>query len=315
MVDRGGSAFYVKKSVCCFSADREMRVVLFMDLHTHSTASDGTDSPAALVAKAAGLRLAAVALTDHDTVSGLDEAVEEGRKHPIEVVRGCEIAVASPYGEVHLLGLWLPERLPVLGPALEVLRQDREERNRLVLGKLAAAGFSVAYEDLQNLAGGDSLGRLHIARLLVKKKLARSAEAAFAAFLAEGRPTYVPRKLPDPEQGLAMLQAEGATTVFAHPMLLRAPGEWLNDFVADLSRRGLDALEAYHADHTPQAVRRCLDLASHHGLALSGGSDYHGEVRGRARLGGYGGRLRVPLAIMEQLKTTRRRKNLPVYGA
>ena len=290
-------------------------MALFVDLHTHSTASDGTDSPAALVDKAAGLGLAAVALTDHDTVSGLDEAVEAGKKHSIEVVRGCEIAVESPYGEAHILGLWLPERLPVLVPALETLRRSREERNRLMMDKLIAAGLPVSYADLKDMAGGESVGRLHIARLLVKKKLARSLPDVFATFLGKGQPMYVPRELPSPEQGLAMLQAEGATTVFAHPMLLRAPEEWLEDFVADLSRLGLDALEAYHADHTPDAIRRSLDLAKRHGLALSGGSDYHGEARAGVRPGRGRGGLKVPVAIMEKLKMLRRNKNLPVYEA
>ena len=288
---------------------------LFVDLHTHSTASDGTDSPTALVDKAAGFGLAAVALTDHDTVSGLDEAAEAGKKHAIEVVRGCEIAVNTPHGEAHILGLWLPENLPTLGPALENIRRSRQQRNRLMIDKLSAAGLPVSHEELQSIAGGESVGRLHIARLLVKKKLVRSLPEVFATLLGKEQPMYVPRELPSPEQGLAMLQAEGATTVFAHPMLLRAPEDWLDDFTADLARLGLDALEAYHADHAPEAIRRSLDLAERHGLALSGGSDYHGEARAGVRPGRGRGGLRVPVAIMEKLKTLRRKKNLPVYEA
>ncbi len=284
-----------------------------VDLHTHSNASDGTDSPSGLVAKAAAAGLAAVALTDHDTVSGLDEAVEAGRRHPLEAIRGCEIAVATPHGEAHILGLWLPPDLPVLAPALEKLRRSREGRNRLVVEKLAASGLPVTYEEVKALSGGESVGRLHIARLLVQKGVAKSTQEAFATLLGDGKPMHVPRALPTPAQGLSWLRAEGATTVFAHPMLLGAPPEWLEDFTADLARQGLDALEAYHSDHTPEAVRRCVDLAARHALALSGGSDYHGEARNGVTLGRGRGGLRLPASIMDKLKALRRKKNLPLY--
>jgi predicted metal-dependent phosphoesterase TrpH len=286
----------------------------FVDLHTHSTASDGTDSPSALVEKAAQQALAAVALTDHDTVSGLAEAVEAGQRFSLEVVRGCEIAVATPYGEAHILGLWLPEKLPHLTPALEKWRFCRLERNRLMAEKLTAAGMPVTHEEILELAGGDSVGRPHIAALMVKKSFVSSPQEAFSKYLADGKPLYVPRELPSPPEGLAKLQMEKATTVLAHPMLLRAPRKWLDGFVAELARLGLDALEAYHSDHAPEDIRRSLMLAERYGLALSGGSDYHGEVRGGVVLGRGRGGMRVPVELMEKLKHMRRAKGLPVYN-
>jgi predicted metal-dependent phosphoesterase TrpH len=285
---------------------------LFVDLHTHSTASDGEDSPSALVEKAWRAGLAAVALTDHDTVSGLDEAAEAGKRLGLEFVRGCEIAVSTPYGEAHLLGLWLPERLPRLGPALAAWRETRLERSRLMAEKLTRAGMPLSHDEILELAGGAAVGRPHIAALMVRKGFVASVGEAFSQYLADDKPLYVPRRLPSPEEGLSALQAEGATTVLAHPMLLRAPERWLEAFVADLARLGLDALEAYHSDHGPGEVRRVLALAGQYGLALSGGSDYHGEARCGAVLGRARDGMRVPGELMENLKAARRARGLPV---
>jgi predicted metal-dependent phosphoesterase TrpH len=264
------------------------------------------------VEKAAKRHLAAVALTDHDTVSGLDAAEEAGQRHAVEVVRGCEIAVTTPYGEAHLVGLWLPRQMPVLSSILETWRKARMERIRLMADKLTAAGMPVSPEEVAASAGGHSVGRPHIALLLVEKGFVRDIQEAFAEYLGEGKPVFVPRVLPDPRTGSALLRAEGATVVFAHPMLLHAPDSWLDDFVADLRGCGLDALEAYHSDHTPEDVRRCLALAERHGLALSGGSDYHGEARSDAVLGRIRGGSRIPVHILDTLKNLRRSRGLPV---
>lgn len=278
-----------------------------VDLHTHSDASDGTDSPAVLVRKAARAGLAAVALTDHDTVSGLDEACREGERIGMIVVRGCELAVSSPYGEVHLLGLWLPENMPRLVPFLERLRQARDARNHEMVEAFRRAGFDVTCPELLATARGESVGRPHMARLLVAKGICPSVREAFNRFLADGRAMYVPRVLPPPEEGLAVLREEGAVTVFAHPMLLKIPRGGMEKLVGSLAANGLDAIETLHSEHDANAVRYAQSLARRYKLAESGGSDYHGRVQPDVALGAGKGDLHVPFSLYENLLGVARR--------
>jgi predicted metal-dependent phosphoesterase TrpH len=273
-----------------------------VDLHTHSSASDGTDSPEELAAGAMAAGLAAIALTDHDTLSGLAAARAAGAAQGLEVIPGVELAVSSPYGEIHLLGLWLPPETPRLAKALEAVRAAREVRNRLLLEKLRAGGIAVSYEELLAFAGGESVGRPHIARLLTARGCCRSPQEAFASLLGEKGRLHVPRALPTPEEGLRMLKDEGAVTVFAHPMLLKAPQDWLKKITGDLRDMGLDAVEAYHPEHTPAGEHFCEQLARRYGLALSGGSDYHGKAKPDVALGRGRGKLRVPYALLRGLR-------------
>jgi Predicted metal-dependent phosphoesterases (PHP family) len=277
----------------------------FVDLHTHTCASDGTDTPEALVAKAAKASLTAIAVTDHDTLAGLDEACAAGARHGITVVRGSEIAAASPHGEIHILGLWLPEHAPRLEAALAHIRKGRDERNREMAEGLRKAGYPVTYEEFLALVKGESGARPHMARLLVAKGICSSPEEAFSRFLGEGKPMFVPRSLPAPEEVVSLLASEGAVTVFAHPMLVKAPLDWLYALVGTLVDAGLHALEAYHAEHDAKAVRRAVSLARHYKLALSGGSDYHGEARPHSPLGFGSGGNRVPYALLERLHACR----------
>ncbi len=283
-----------------------------VDLHTHSNASDGTDSPAALVAGAAEAGLAAIALTDHDTVAGLDEAAAAAGELGVGFVRGCELAVSSPYGEMHLLGLWLPERPTGLAAALARIREARDARNREMVERFRRAGYAVSYGELLETAAGESVGRPHMARLLVRKGICASTREAFARFLGDDRSMYVPRLRASPGEGLALLQREGATTVLAHPMLLRAPFPALEAMVERLAGMGLDGLEVWHSEHDAAAVRKAAGLAERHGLAISGGSDYHGNARDEVRLGRVWGNGTVPWSVLEGLAARRRQRGLPV---
>ena len=283
----------------------------FIDLHTHSSASDGLDSPTELVALAASASLAAIALTDHDTVSGLDEAVAAGKAHGVRVVRGCEVAVSSPHGEVHILGLWLPENPVALVTELEKIRIARDARNQDMVERFRRAGFAVSYPELLAVAAGESVGRPHMARLLVEKGICSSTREAFVKFLGDDKPLYVPRVLPSPAEGMAMLQAVGATTVLAHPMLLQASTSELEGMVRQLVSLGLDGIEAYYSDHDAAATRHAKKLADRYGLACSGGSDYHGIVRSGVTLGRVWNDARVPYALMEGLLERRARQGLP----
>ena len=283
----------------------------FIDLHTHSQASDGTDSPAQLVAGAAAAGLAAVALTDHDTLSGLDEAEAAAQRHGIEFLRGCELSTRTEYGEMHILGLWLPRQADALEQRLADIRHKRDNRNAHILEKLATLGISISMDELQHEARGESVGRPHIAALLVKKGAVPDMETAFREYLGSGGRAYLPKEVLEPEEAVRLMAGLGATVSLAHPCLKPLPADWLEAFVLRLKACGLSAIEAYHSEHSDAAVRSCVDLARRQDLGLSGGSDYHGRNKPRIRLGhGYGG-LRVPLDILEDLKARRRQQGLP----
>lgn len=278
----------------------------FVDLHTHTTASDGTDSPWELIRKAAGLKLAAVAVTDHDTLSGLAEAEAAGRELGVEVIRGCELSVSSEYGEVHLLGLWLPEDASVLESVLEELRGRRETRNRLMVEKLNALGMPLTYDDVLEQAQGESVGRPHIAGALLSKGYVGTFRQAFDLFLGSRAAAYVPRLLLEPEEGVSLLAKLGAVVSFAHPMLIHCPPAWFDVIIPRLKEAGLSAIEAYHSEHAARDERFCVDLASRYGLGLSGGSDYHGGIKEGVHLGRGKGGLRVTVGFLDALKARHR---------
>lgn len=283
----------------------------FIDLHTHSQASDGTDSPAELVAAAAAAGLAAVALTDHDTLSGLDEAEAAASQQHVEFIRGCELSTRTEHGEMHILGLWLPRQAAALEKRLADIRHKRDNRNAHILEKLAELGIAISMDELQHEAQGESVGRPHIAALLVKKGVVPNMEAAFREYLGSGGRAYLPREVLEPEEAVRLMAGLGATVSLAHPCLKPVPPGWLEAFVLRLKACGLSAIEAYHSEHSDADIRACVDLAHRLGLGLSGGSDYHGNNKPRIRLGvGYGG-LRVPLDILEDLKARRRQQGLP----
>ncbi len=284
----------------------------FVDLHTHTLASDGTDSPAQLVRKAAAAGLGAVAVTDHDTVGGLDEATEEGARCGIDVIRGCEISARSEFGEMHILGLWLPEDPGPLAHVLEELRNQRTSRNLIIIRKLVGLGVNISYEEVLAVAGGETVGRPHMAQVLLDKGYVGSLREAFERYLGYKGMAYEVKKTLSPVEAVTLLSGLGATVSLAHPRLIRCSDEWLEDEVAALKPHGLSAIEAYHSEHSQADERFCVDLAARHGLALSGGSDYHGAAKPGISLGtGHGG-LRVPAFVLEELRRLRRERGLPV---
>ena len=277
----------------------------FIDLHTHSSASDGTDSPAQLVVKAHAAGLAAVAITDHDTLSGLKEGQQAGHDLGIEVVRGCEISTGTELGELHILGLWLPENSQILLEKLCWLREKRGERNVGIVKKLQDMGYEISMEEVLAAAKGESVGRPHIAEVLIRKGFAKDARQVFKEFLGSRGKAYLPKAVLGPEESVSLLASSGATVCLAHPLLWKAPAGWLDSMVARLKDYGLSAIEAYHSEHSEADVRTCLALAKRFDLGVSGGSDYHGSNKPTIRLGqGYGG-LRVNQSILAALKQRR----------
>ena len=285
-----------------------------VDLHLHSTASDGTDTPAELVRQAARLGLSAIALTDHDTVGGLAEArAAVAATAGLELVPGCEISTATPYGEMHLLGFW-PDETPAALAVLEGLALRRRDRNLAMLTKLAKLGIHINEGELAAEASGKIIGRPHIASALLRLGAVRTRAEAFSRFLGKDGAAYVPRELPTPLEGLLLLRSLNAVTAVAHPLLLRAPLAWLQQYLGELAAAGLDALEAYHSEHSAVQVRQIVDLAAKYGLLLCGGSDYHGQNKPDVAMGRGRGGLRIPALVLDKLKERRaqRTKGQPI---
>ncbi len=276
-----------------------------IDLHAHTTASDGTLSPTALVELAAAQGLAALAVTDHDTVDGLEEALSAGERLGVEVVPGIELN--SLYGElqVHVVGLYIRPQSRPLGEFLRQRAACRHRRNREMIRRLAAAGVGISWGEVEALAAG-TVTRGHIAHLLVAKGLAPDLGGAIAAWLAKGRPGYVRMEGATPAECIQAIHGAGGLAFVAHPnqILRRDP-----DSSAAICRRvllaGADGLETRYCQFDDGWRARAEALARELGVLRSGGSDFHGALRPGLDLGvGYGG-LEVPYSYLEAIKAAR----------
>ncbi len=282
-----------------------------VDLHTHSTASDGTCAPAEVVRLAAGAGLRAVALTDHDTVDGLSEARAAAAGLPIEFVPGIELAARNVPRTVDILGLWLPERPERLERALAWLIARRAERNAEMVERLAGLGLPVSLDELLASAEG-TVGRPHIAKLLLDKGCVASLNEAFDRYIGRKGAAYVPKVSFAAEEAVELLKSEGATVILAHPAIYDLPIAEIEALVRRLADRGLDGIEAVYSEHSANKTREYRCLADRFGLAVSGGSDFHGATKPDIRLGVGKGNLRVPGKILDDLKERRVRHGLPV---
>jgi hypothetical protein len=273
----------------------------FVDLHTHTTASDGTLTPRALVALADRAQLAAVAVTDHDTVDGLAEAQAAARRYEaLRLVPGIEVSAAPPSGTLHLLGLGIDAAAPSVSRLGEFMRGSRAERNPRIVARLQALGVAIDMDDVRGAAAaigaaGQVISRLHVAEALRRGGHVRTTKEAFERYLGRGAAAYVERRRPPAAEAIAAIHEAGGLAVLAHPVQLACDNRaQLERIVRDLAAAGLDAVEAYHSDHTPEQTRSCLDLAERLHLAVSGGSDFHGQPKPGAKVG----RPRVPVAAL-----------------
>lgn len=277
----------------------------------HSTVSDGSLPPDELMRLAAASNVTTLALTDHDSTAGLAVAEQSARELGLDFIRGVELSSRTEYGHVDVLGLWTPVDDPEFEALLDKLRRDRLDRNAAILRKLEHLGLPIDPEALAAFPS-DTLGRPHIAGLMLEKGYVKSYREAFDRYLNAGRPAYVPKAEFSPEEAVEALARAGATPVLAHPMLIRCPKDWLEDLVRKLAPLGLRGLEAYHSEHGHAATRHIVDLAGRTGLILSGGSDFHGAPKPHIRLGVGKGGLRVPWTVLDELRRDRVRMNLPV---
>jgi predicted metal-dependent phosphoesterase TrpH len=271
----------------------------FVDLQTHSTASDGALPPAAVVEAAKAAGLSAVALTDHDTVDGLPEAISAGERVGVRVVPGVELSTHLGTDEIHLLGLHLL-RLEVMDDALARLREQRVRRAERIVATLNGHGIPVTVDAVLAEAGDGAVGRPHIARVLMAGGWVHDFREAFDKWLGWGRPAYVEKERFEVGEAIALVHAASGLAVWAHPGEDGTPTR-----IGRLTALGLDGIEVLHPSHPPYLSERLFGYAESAGLLPSGGSDWHGAADGHRRLGGQ----LVPMIWLDQqdAAVTRRR--------
>ena len=272
-----------------------------IDLHLHSTYSDGTCSPAELVSMGARKGLIAISITDHDTIEGVGEAVEAGRRSGIDVISGIELSVVLGDCSLHLLGYGFDWQNNILIDKLGVLQQARHERNMRILGKLEKSGVRITEEELAEISGGGQSGRPHIARLLVEKGVVGSMDHAFETYLAKDKPAYVKRFVYSAQEAISVLHRVGGIAVMAHPVQLGYSLDRIPDIVTRLKEYGLDGIETYYPTQKGRIRKKLKEIARECDLLETGGSDYHGDIRPGTTMAG-GIRFSVPVDVYECLK-------------
>ena len=287
-----------------------------IDLHTHTTVSDGGDSPSELVSKAHAAGITTLAVTDHDNDSGCDEAVARGNELGIEVIRGVEISCDvedlgeqgyEPAGRptMHLLGYFIPEGENPLSAALADLQYHRANRNQIIVERLNELGIPVTFEEVENEAGGpgSQIGRPHFAAVLVRHGAVPDYQAAFDEYLAKGAKAYIARRLYKPVDAIELMLSAGVVPVLAHPFTLQLGTDDLERFVDGLVEAGLRGIEGYHGDMPVVEQEPYRALGRSKGLVVSGGSDYHGKMRPDRGLPGGKHGVEVPAEVLEELRT------------
>lgn len=286
-----------------------------IDLHTHTTVSDGGDSPSELISKAAAAGISAIAVTDHDNDSGCDEAAAAGEKLGVEVVRGveisCDVDTLAEQGftpterpTMHLLGYFIPSTENPLSSALAELQFHRANRNKIIVDRLNELGIPVTFEEVEAEAGGPGaqIGRPHFAAVLVRHGAVPDYQTAFDEYLAKGAKAYISRKLYKPAEATELMLSAGAVPVLAHPFTLNLAFDELERFVDSLVEAGLKGIEGYHGDLPDVEQEPYRALGRSRDLIVSGGSDYHGDMRPDRGMPGGKHNVICPGEVLEQLR-------------
>jgi predicted metal-dependent phosphoesterase TrpH len=278
-----------------------------IDLHAHTTASDGDQSPTELVARALAAGLTAIAVTDHDTTTGLHEAIEAGKRLGVEVVPGIELSAEVGRGQCHLLGFLIdPDNMPLIS-RLQYVVDMRNNRNAHIIERMRSElGFDVTLDEVEALAGGEIVARPHFARVMVNKGYVASMQEAFDIYLGKGGKAYVERIRLSPEEAIALIHGAGGVAVLAHPNNLKRNQAETEAEIKLLVSQGLDGIEARYNKHTPEDTTRYRALADRLGILTSGGSDFHGPtVKPDVFLGHVEGVLSAPDYLLERMKDAR----------
>ncbi|MDI9475910.1 MAG: PHP domain-containing protein [Natronincolaceae bacterium] len=243
----------------------------FIDMHVHSTFSDGVYSPGKLVDYAVEKGLSGIAITDHDTVDGIEEAIKRaGIYKNFIVIPGVELSTEYNNEEIHILGYRIDYKMEYLLEILQRLQDSRSDRATKIINKLKKIGVKISYKDVTKIAGDGAIGRPHIAHSLVQKGYVQTIKEAFIRYLAKGAVAYVPKQKLTPISAINIIKKAGGFSVAAHPGLLKS--ETTLDYLIDI---GIDGIEVYHSKHTTEQSERYLKLAEKHNLIITGGSDFH----------------------------------------
>lgn len=274
-----------------------------IDLHTHSTASDGTFTPTELMRAATEAGLSAIALTDHDTLDGLPEARAEADRLGLELVPGCELSVEFGGLSTHLLALFVDQPEGAVAGELDRVMRARSRRNEEMIDKLRTVGVHLHHEDVARHADG-VIGRPHIAQAMLAAGVVRSFEEAFARFLGRDGLAYTPKEKLSPREAIDAVHADKGLAILAHPYLLSQQPRRLEALLTELRAQGLDGVEVYYTEHSDRYTAEVGRLADSLGLLKSGGSDFHGDVKPGVRLGRGRGGLFVPGSLLDEMKRT-----------
>ena len=273
-----------------------------IDLHLHTTFSDGTHSPTEVVHFAHDAGVTTLAITDHDTVEGIPESLSAGNSLGIEIIPGIELSSRFEGREIHILGYLFDWKNATLLDRLTKQRASREQRNPLVVEKLNELGLELSYEEVKTKAGAGSVGRPHIAEVLVEKAYVKTTKEAFDRYIADGRPAHIVRELPDSSEAITWIRDAGGVPVLAHPHWTKQKGAELHTTCHKLKKAGLMGIEVFYSTHTRRQTSEYLEVARKIGLIITGGSDFHGTAKPGIQVGRGKGNLKVTDKLLEPLR-------------
>ncbi|MEJ2098610.1 MAG: PHP domain-containing protein [Desulfobacterales bacterium] len=280
---------------------------LGIDLHIHSTASDGSFTPAEIIDHAQRLNLAAIAITDHDSIYGSKEALRTGIPSSLKFLTGVEISAAHPpffpgSGSFHILGYCIRLDNQALNQALNRLREARKNRNPKIIKRLNELGLEISMEDVNQTVDHGQLGRPHIAQVMIKKGFVESMDEAFDKFLGAGKPAYIDKDRIGCEETIKMIRGAGGVPVLAHPALLNITDDFqLEELIQNLIKIGMRGIEVYYPEHSPEQILRYRQLADKYNLLITGGTDFHGSITPKIEMGTGKGALFIPYKLYEEL--------------
>lgn len=273
-----------------------------IDLHTHSLKSDGAQTPAEVVRTAYKAGLSAIALSDHDSIEGVDEAMAEGKRLGIEVIPAVELSAQSDT-ELHILGYFIDIKNKKLNDAMAYALQVRDERQEETCRKLNEQGFNITMDEVREVAHGNPvLCRAHFAQIMVKKGYAPSVQEAFAQYLSVGCYAYSNKQALTGPEAISLIREAGGIAVAAHLHLIKLPDDPLREYLRSLIPYGLDGVEGYYTDYTPDMNERYRAMAKELKLTISGGTDYHGANKPHISIGTGRGNLEIPYSVLEGLR-------------
>ncbi len=273
-----------------------------IDLHTHSGCSDGSLTPTELAEEAKRSGVSAIALTDHDSVRGIDEILKAGEEYGMEIIPGVELSTEYGPEEVHVVGLFIDHKNEALLAQLQAFRDNRDNRNLKMIDRLKDAGFDISSEQIYRRNPGAVIARPHIARYLVDTGQVSDIQSVFDEYIARGKPCYVERYKITPVEAVKLIHEAGGLAVLAHPCLYNLNRDELKQLVSEMKEAGLDGIEALYARNKDTDEEDFMQIAEDFNLFLSGGSDFHGDSKPDISIGTGTGNLCIPYSVLETIK-------------